>query len=128
MSIRKLLLCLLMMVTAACGMQGIAEAQSQAKPVQLALWHPVQLFDSDTSIRGFRLDLLYGVNQDVLGLDLGLVNRTLGDQTGLQLGLANITHGSFVGLRSGAVNMAGGGSRAFSPVSSISLMGKVLDG
>ena len=54
-------------------------AQSSVKPIQIAIWHPVQIFDSETSIYGVRISLLYGVNQDVYGLDYGLVNKLKGD-------------------------------------------------
>jgi len=74
MSHRKLFLYLLVIIVSACAIESIAEAQSKAKPIQLALWEPIQLFKSDTSVSGIRLNLIYGINQDVLGIDLGLVN------------------------------------------------------
>ncbi|MFC1714281.1 LA_2272 family surface repeat-containing protein [Candidatus Poribacteria bacterium] len=105
MSLRKLFVYLLVVIATTYGIVSVDEAQAQTKPIQLALWKPVQLFSSDTSVTGLRLNLIYGVNQDVLGIDLGLVNQTLGDQTGFQYGAVNITEGSFVGLRGGIVNV-----------------------
>lgn len=94
---------------------------AEEKPVQIALFEPVQIFPASTSIKGVRISL-YGVNQDLTGLDWGLVNRLHGDMTGYQLGLvnlvggdshgwqkgfANITEGRATGLQSGFFNKAG---------------------
>lgn len=57
-------------------------AQSSDKPIQISLWNPVQIFDSETSIYGVRISIFYGVNQDVYGLDFGLVNKLKGDIKG----------------------------------------------
>lgn len=55
-------------------------------PLQVALLHPVQIFPKETKVQGFRLNLLYGVNDEMAGIDLGLINRTTGKTQGLQLG------------------------------------------
>ena len=39
---------------------GTAVAQEDPKPINLAIFNPVQIFDEDTSIRGVRFNLLYG--------------------------------------------------------------------
>jgi hypothetical protein len=91
---------------------------AQEKPIQLALFNPVQIAPEESSITGLRLSLLYGKNANMNGIDLGLVNITTGDQLGVQWGvvgynegnfsgwqdnLVSITKGNFVGLQSGAV-------------------------
>ena len=73
------------------------EAQSDIKPFQFAIWDPVQLFDSEKSIHGVRLNLIYGVNQDMFGFDLGFVNRVKGEAQGLQYGFVNFNEGNFKG-------------------------------
>jgi len=55
-------------------------------PIQLSLFHPVQIFNKETKVHGLRINLLYGVNDEMTGIDLGLVNRTTGPTQGLQLG------------------------------------------
>ena len=55
-------------------------AESSAKPIQISLWPTIQMHDSETSIKGFRLNLLYGVNQDVSGLDIGSANKVKGNK------------------------------------------------
>ena len=65
--------------------QGDAStAQAQSKPIQLSLVSPVQMFKSNTAIAGIRLNLIYGKNVSVTGLDWGLVNNTTsGISTGI---------------------------------------------
>lgn len=97
--------------------------KAQDKPIQLALFNPVQIFDENTSITGLRINLIYGKNAQVSGLDWGLVNHiTSGVSKGVQFGLVgiveadymgwqdngvNITKGKFEGLQWGIVNYAG---------------------
>jgi len=91
------------------------------KPIQLSLFNPVQLVPEKESISGLRLNLLYGVNRDVQGLDYGLVNHTRGNELAWQLGgigyvekdffgwqdnWINITNGEFTGFQSGVFNQA----------------------
>lgn len=85
-------------------------------PFQLSLVNPVQLFPEETSVRGLRVNLIYGVNKDVDGVDLGAINRTTGTTHGVQAGAfpfggVNITenlNGVQFGGFFGGVNFAGG--------------------
>jgi hypothetical protein len=90
--------------------------------VQLALFNPAQVFDSERSVRGFRYSLLWGVNQDVSGLDISTVGSgTNGTVRGVQWALllnlveqdfrgyqgtllVNRVGGDFSGFQSGFVN------------------------
>ena len=76
-------------------------------PIEISLWTPVQIHDDSTSIKGFRLNLLYGVSKDVTGLDLGLVNRNTGVFKGIQLGIVGMA-GDFTGWQGTAVNITNG--------------------
>ena len=79
---------------------------AQTRPVQLALFNPVQIFPESNSIAGIRLSLLYGKNASVRGLDWGLVNHTTsGESLGWQAGLVGLNEANFVGLQSGFVNL-----------------------
>lgn len=96
---------------------------SQDKPIQIALVNPIQIFNEGTSITGLRINILYGKNTRVTGLDWGLINQTTsGVSKGVQFGLIgineadyvgwqdnglNITSGNFEGLQWGIVNSAG---------------------
>jgi len=73
------------MAVAAAG-AAMACGVARATPVQMALWNPVQIFPAESDVTGVRLDLLYGRNRDVYGLDLGLANRVTRDFGGIQLG------------------------------------------
>jgi hypothetical protein len=84
-------------------------------PFQLSLVKPVQLFPEETKVEGLRINLLYGVNKEVAGLDYGVINRTTGTTQGVQLGAfpfggINITenlYGMQFGGILGGVNIAG---------------------
>lgn len=65
-------------------------------PLQVSLVHPVQLFSKTTPVQGLRINLIYGANEKVDGIDCGLVNRVTQESKGMQLGAlpfggANIT-------------------------------------
>ena len=46
---------------------------AQENPFQLAFVGPtMQLVDDDEDVKGIRLNLIYGVNRNVSGLDIGL--------------------------------------------------------
>lgn len=83
-------------------------AEAETRPVQLALWNPVQVFSDDDSISGIRLNLIYGVNQNLKGLDLGLVNHVRGDGLGVQYGLIGYTEGDFTGWQNGFATITKG--------------------
>lgn len=87
------------------GFVSIARAES--KPLQLALFEPVQLFSADTSITGLRINFIYGRNDTVEGVDIGLVGLAESSFTGWQYNVGNITKGDFTGLQMGFVNYAG---------------------
>jgi hypothetical protein len=90
---------------------GVQAAESAPTPVQLALWDPLQVFDNDRSVRGFRYSLLWGVNQDVSGLDISTVaSRANGNVRGFQWPLfVNDVSGDFIGVQTSALNIANGG-------------------
>ncbi|MCF7811608.1 hypothetical protein K9N50_11535 [bacterium] len=103
--------------------QFIQSTASNGKPIQIALFNPVQLLPENESIKGVRLSLVYGKNTSLTGLDWAfLVNHltapSIGiqwsmvgynesDFSGWQEGLISVTKGSFLGLQSGFVNIAG---------------------
>ena len=78
----------------------------EAKPIQVALWSPVQIFPPAAAIHGVRLNIIYGVNTEVVGLDLGIANRTTGDCTGLQYGIIGDVEGTFTGWQDNFINIA----------------------
>ena len=79
---------------------------AQDKPIQIALFNPIQLFNENTSITGLRINLLYGKNTTVSGLDWGLVNHmTSGVSKGVQFGLVGLVEASYVGWQDNCVNI-----------------------
>ncbi len=82
-------------------------ATAQSKPVNLALFNPVQVFPENTTIGGVRINLIYGKNIEMSGFDWGLVNHVgTGGCTGVQWGLGNICDGNFGGWQSGFINLS----------------------
>jgi len=96
---------------------------AQEKPIQLALFNPVQIVPENNSIEGLRISLIYGKNNNVSGFDWGFVSSTTGNQVGIQWGgvglndgnfngwqnnFVSITKGNFLGLQSGFVSYNAG--------------------
>jgi hypothetical protein len=90
------------LTTALCG----SVAAQAAKPINLALFTPIQIFKDSEQIEGFRFNLFYGRNAGGGGLDLGLVNHQTGAFTGVQWGGGNIAEGNFLGWQNGFINYA----------------------
>ena len=102
---RSLVIALTLIVMASAASTAIA----QEKAVQLSLLAPIQLFSQNTSIAGFRFNLLYGKNASVSGLDWGLVNHTTtGMSHGIQSGLVSIADADFSGGQYGFVDIVRG--------------------
>jgi hypothetical protein len=99
----------LLVLVAAVLVVGSLPVMAQDRPVQLALFNPVQLFPESNSISGIRLSLIYGKNTSVTGIDLGLVNYTTkGTTTGIQWGLVGLSDADFVGWQDNGVNIVKG--------------------
>ena len=92
------------------------------EPVQLALFNPYQLLSEDESIRGVRLNLIYGKNDSLTGGDFGLFNHLTAPSIGVQWGVVGfcesdfsgaqanfvcVVKGSFLGFQSGGFNYSG---------------------
>lgn len=60
----------------------VSTARAESKPLQLALFEPIQLFSADTSITGLRVNFIYGRNKSVEGVDIGLVGMAESSFTG----------------------------------------------
>ncbi len=96
-----------------------AARSGESLPLQVSLWPPVQVVCADTNVAGLRLNLLYGDNVVMQGLDLGVVsgsdccdgiqinavNWVRDLALGVQIGLAN-TMGAAEGLTIGGMNTA----------------------
>ena len=89
-------------------------ALAKKRPVQLSLVTPIQIFPEDDTISGVRLNLIYGRNASVTGLDLGLINHTtMSISKGWQLGLVGWVDSDFVGWQDNSVNVVKGNSKGF---------------
>jgi hypothetical protein len=55
-------------------------------PFQLALFNPVQVFPEKTNVYGVRLNIIYGNNRELKGVDYGPVNIVEKETKGVQVG------------------------------------------
>lgn len=86
-----------------------APAMAENRPIQLALFAPIQIFPEGTAISGIRLSLIYGKNTTVTGVDWGLINHnTIGQSVGWQAGLVGLVEGDFMGWQDNFVNVVKG--------------------
>jgi hypothetical protein len=84
-------------------------ADQAGKPFQLALFHPLQIREESASITALRLNLIYGKNVSVSGLDIGIANHCTGGQSvGLQYGLVGFVEGDFMGWQDNAISIIKG--------------------
>jgi hypothetical protein len=100
-------LILMALASAAAAQEGTALEQ----PFQIALWTPVAARPDNVGITIFRLNVIYGRNLYVKGLDLGLANHcTGGVSKSWQIGLVNFVEGDFIGWQDAClVNYTSGG-------------------
>jgi hypothetical protein len=97
---------------------ALADDESSATPIELAFWSPLQLFDESRSVKGLRLTLFWGVNQDVSGVDFSaltskadgnvkgvqysvLIAKSTGNLVGFQSAIASGVEGDCAGLQTG---------------------------
>ena len=100
----RLLAVALLVAMAAPGM-----ADAEERPIQLALFNPIQIFSEGDAIHGIRINLIYGKNTAVRGIDYGLINHTTtGESMGWQLGFVGLVDEDFVGFQDNVVNIVGG--------------------
>ena len=86
---------------------AVVNLKADDKAIQIALFNPIQIFPAETAISGVRLNLLYGSNAAVTGVDFGMVNRTTEKQSvGVQWGILGISERGFKGFQANAVNIA----------------------
>ncbi len=93
---RKFFVCAMLVILTSALMSP--PIQAETKPIQVALVTPIQIVPEKYSISGVRLNLIYGRNVSVQGIDIGLVNHTTtGRVQGFQWGLVGMADADFLG-------------------------------
>ncbi len=103
-----------LLTAAVLCLTAIALSAFDTTAFQLSLWAPrAQLVPPEIAISGLKINLPYGNNSKVTGLDIGLVsvNREQDSKldaqvSALQINLWNSTNGKFGGFQVGLVNAA----------------------
>jgi hypothetical protein len=81
---------------------------------QLSLVTPLQIFPEEDRIGGVRVNLIYGRNVSVAGLDIGIANHTTtGTTKGVQFGIVGIADNAFMGWQANWVNYTKGKFEGF---------------
>ncbi len=79
------------------------------RPIQISLVTPIQIFPEEDDIKGVRLNLLYGRNASITGLDIGFVNHTTsGVSKGWQMGFLGLSDSDFTGWQGNSLNIVKG--------------------
>jgi len=73
-------------------------------PIGIGIAAPAQLPLMSDNVYGLRLGGLFGYNEEVIGVDLGLAEVTTGNAYALQVGAVNVVHGEAAGLQVGAIS------------------------
>ena len=102
------------LVAAVVCLSALALSAFDTTAFQISLWAPrAQLVPPEIAISGLKLNLPYGNNSKVTGVDLGFVsiNREQDDKldaqvSAFQVNLWNSTNGRFGGFQVGLVNLA----------------------
>jgi len=68
-------------------------------PLQVALYDPVQLVDRNHDVNGVRLNLPYGRNRNLRGLDVGVFNRVDNQVVGIQASLLSCVAEDLTGMQ-----------------------------
>src|SRR6185295_815518 len=98
-------LAILALVLVAAVLRTPAAARAEGSPIQISLFNPVQIVRADKSVSGLRIDLIYGKNAGMTGLDWGLVHHTTGSESALQYGLVGLVEKDFTGWQDNAVSL-----------------------
>lgn len=88
--------------------------KAKLRPFQLSLVAPIQIYPEEDAIGGVRLNLIYGRNVSVAGLDIGIANHTTtGAMKGVQFGIVGIADSTFMGWQNNWVNITKGKFEGF---------------
>lgn len=80
---------------------AVAATPASMTPIQISICPPVQLVPDNWAVCGLRLDLPYGNNRDLYGIDAGIGNTVSDEFVGIQVGGIN----SIIGLESHAIGL-----------------------
>jgi TolB-like protein len=73
-------------------------------PFQISFANPLQLSHESTNVTGLRINIIYGRNQSVYGIDAGLINWSDNDMYGIQAGFYNRAK-KVKGIQAGFINV-----------------------
>lgn len=89
---------------------GLTARAFDTIPFQFSIWPPtMQMVPPDIAVSGLKINLPYGGNDRIVGLDLGLASTSV-DASALQINLLNLVENQYKGLQIGIFNLCGNSS------------------
>jgi len=77
-------------------------------PIGLSIVTPAQLPYVTSDVYGLRLNCIFGCNENVKGIDIGLAGAATGVEQGIQCGLVDVVYGDAAGLQVAGLSYNGG--------------------
>jgi len=96
-------LCLIISIIVMFNTNVFDIANAEVHSYQLSLVNPMQLVNERHSIKGIRINLMYGINDNISGFDCCAFNIVEGEMKGFQFGLYNYSFKT-TGLQIGIIN------------------------
>ena len=99
----------LLVLAVLCGLCIHAMAYDTT-PLQISIWpNRLQVVPDEIDVSGLKLNLPYGRNNRIEGVDLGIASSSM-NASALQINLLNLTKEQYKGLQIGLANFAGASS------------------
>jgi hypothetical protein len=107
--IRNTLMALFLLpLLAVAGDSPAGTLKANWTPIQFSIWKPIQVVDEGYNVYGLRLNIFYGLNKDVRGLDMGIGLNESASMYGIQFSMfLNKVTESMLGMQFGMINKAG---------------------
>ena len=99
----KKFLFIILWCTLFSGVILCSRSDAKTVPYQLSLIAPIQTSPTIDSVKGLRYNFIMGINNDVTGFDIGMINIVEGDHVGIQIGIYNSSFKTS-GLQIGFIN------------------------
>ena len=84
---------------------GAGTPSGTIMPLQISIFTPIQLVPQRKDITGLKLNIIYGYNEGIYGIDVGIASKAK-NTSSLQLNLMNIVDAYGQGLQMGLFNIA----------------------
>lgn len=89
---------------------GLSVSAFDTTPLQLSIWPPrLQVVPDYIDVSGLKLNFIFGSNENIIGLDLGIASSSQ-NTSAVQINLLNRVHEDYSGFQAGLLNQTGNSS------------------